>query len=116
MSAYAIKTKDGDFVGIFAVDAKRELFWLIDECCDPGECLYRKIPSGGIYWPAPVEKKDSDETDYMDEAWITDWWGAAIMEGFDEPDAGGKWKPVSDIITAVDAIAALVGAPTEAER
>lgn len=100
MSAYIVKLPDGDLVGIFCPDTLAGLPSLIDECCDIDGCLYKKIPSGGVMWPAPViirSTEDEDAPGYLEQATETgDWWNA-IYDAIHRPGTVTGWKPVADI-------------------
>ena len=46
-------TENKEIVGIFCASSLVELGEMIDQCCDPRQCEYLPIKSGGIYWPKP---------------------------------------------------------------
>ena len=47
--------EDRQIVGFFNVDDKKQLFWLIDECCDPHQVEVTELPMGGLYWSSSVD-------------------------------------------------------------
>lgn len=48
-------TDDKQIVGFFHVGSDDELFWLIDECCDPYQVEIADIGTGGLYWSTTVD-------------------------------------------------------------
>jgi|TARA_R110000796_G_C14327579_1_gene408705 hypothetical protein len=55
--------EDKEPVGIFVYDGKfrDDLYWLVDECTDPGSCEYKKIQRGGVYFPSNFKINEEDE-------------------------------------------------------
>jgi len=71
MTVYVARLiEDRQFVGIFSVEDDSELFWLIDECCDPGAVEISELGSGGVFWPrtidmqVPIPEDENGETDF----------------------------------------------------
>lgn len=48
-------TSDKQLVGFFSVEDDSELFWLIDQCCDPYQVEIAELGTGGLYWSKSIE-------------------------------------------------------------
>jgi hypothetical protein len=90
---------DQQLVGIFTVRDDSELFWLVDECCDPGAVEITELGTGGVFWgttietrvPAPVDANgESDLLGLPDGSTISGGWSDAFF------DYGRElgWRPV----------------------
>ena len=91
MSAYLVRVTDTkELVGLFVCGRLADLGWLVDECCDPGGCEYRRHTFGSIYWP---EQGKPVFGDYDRE---TDLSGVALSDSTlqDLDDEKARWKPV----------------------
>lgn len=91
--------KDRQLVGIFTVDDDSELFWLVDECCDPGAVELTELTTGGIYWSSPDAPAVPSSVDEDGEAGFEGLpEGAELSEGWRSTffDYGHEpvWKPV----------------------
>lgn len=75
MATYLVRMEEtNELVGIFWAQSLVELYWAIDECCDPGISQIKKLPRGGIFFPkktklkVPFDLGGDDETeDNFDE-------------------------------------------------
>lgn len=101
MSTYAVKLDDDEFVGIFCVEKLSELPYLIDECTDPGRCFYKRVESGGLYWPDRIGKPSPDSS-YFEQSTISGTWWEVIMDAIETPKEVSGWKPVSAIIGSIE--------------
>lgn len=65
MSAFVVRLEGtNQIVGFFAADRILDLFWAVDECCDPFSCEYRRVPEGGgVYWAKAGTPKVSRRND-----------------------------------------------------
>lgn len=51
MSGFVVRLAGSkEIVGLFVAESIDRLRWAVDEVCDPHECEYVRIGSGGIYW------------------------------------------------------------------
>jgi len=106
MAAYIVRLeKNQEIVGIFNAETPYNLFWLIDECVDPGLCEYARMPPGGIMWPKGgewvVESELGSEAPETDEPSLS---GARFSESWFVFTAGFgerrlRWKAIP---TSVD--------------
>jgi hypothetical protein len=61
MSAYIARIKeDKQMVGFFWASTINELFWMVDECCDPYIVEFIKTNRGGVFWQEPIDWKFID--------------------------------------------------------
>jgi hypothetical protein len=100
MPAYLARLQaDHQIVGIYSVEHDGELFWLIDECCDPNAVEIAELGSGGVYWASSIDWKVPLPTDGNDDliysglpsdACFTGGWG----QTFFATSAELTWKPV----------------------
>lgn len=61
MSAYIARIKeDKQMVGFFWASTINELFWMVDECCDPYIVEFSKTNRGGVFWQKPIDWKFID--------------------------------------------------------
>lgn len=99
MSAYLVRiAEDHEIVGLFTAPNLEMLCEAIDECCDPQECEYIRLPSiGGLRLsaagaPAVPDLNDS-ETDPA-----PDWFaGADVSEAWEDIfyTEKKKWRPIT---------------------
>lgn len=90
---------DHQLVGVFSVQDDSELFWLVDECCDPGAVELTELGTGGMLWsssdaptvPAAVEEDGEAGFEGVPEgAELSEGWRPSFFDYGDEP----VWKPV----------------------
>jgi hypothetical protein len=90
---------DHQLVGIFTVEHDGELFWLVDECCDPGAVELSELGTGGIFWassdapaiPAAMDEDGEAGFEGVPEgAQPSEAWRPAFFDFGEEP----VWKPV----------------------
>lgn len=107
MTLYCVKLADNtnypdEIVGIYSVRSLRELWWFVDEVCNPHETVYAPLPSGGFCWPSRGPKVADIYLFPDDESGEC---AATIFDG--EPEIteslqfafsdGLKFKPMPDI-------------------
>jgi hypothetical protein len=44
-----------ELVGIFTAASFDGLFWLVDECCDPGAVEVCELGAGGLFWDGQLD-------------------------------------------------------------
>lgn len=90
---------DRQLVGVFSVANDSELFWLVDECCDPGDVEIAELGTGGMFWsspdapaiPAAVDEDGEAGFEGVPEgAELSEAWRLSFFDYGDEP----VWKPV----------------------
>ncbi len=90
---------DHQLVGVFSVKDDRELFWLVDECCDPGAVEITELGTGGLFWASPDapaipaavgEDGESGFEGVPEGAELSEGWRSSFFDYGDEP----VWKPV----------------------
>jgi hypothetical protein len=74
-----------DLVGIFVAQNIHRLAILIDECTDPGDCEFLRLPAGGVMWtspavPIPIER--SDDNDDLGDPDPVPWARATLTESW----------------------------------
>jgi hypothetical protein len=93
MSAYFVRLKENkELVGLFVIPATSDLWWAVDECCDPYACEFIAIKYGGIIWDSqgtPI--CDDDESINLDGAQFTDSLTTLVSEAHKR-----KWKKLDD--------------------
>lgn len=101
MAAYLVRLKNNaELVGLF-VSPTVDLLWeFVDECCDPSECEFVTLPSGGIYLdqagaptvPTKIEYpfEDQDIPDWFTGATLSELW----LDVFYSKSRGPSWQPV----------------------
>jgi hypothetical protein len=72
-------------VGFFFADNRRQLYDLIDECCDADSCEVMELGAGGIYWSNAVAYQipmDASDTapGLPADATMTDRWMDALCD------------------------------------
>lgn len=92
-----------DLVGIFFAPNPEYLADLVDECTDPVDCEYMRLPAGGIMWtspaiPVPIELS-RDETDDLIKPDPMPWSRASMSDSwwssfYALPDEKQRWRPV----------------------
>lgn len=82
MKAALVRTKETkQLVGFFAYQNNDELLCFIDAICNPDDCDYKSIKSGGIIWDGPDDGVALTEFDEeSDDNW-SDLPGATFSEG-----------------------------------
>lgn len=100
MSAYLVRLKSTrELVGLFVSDQPDDLWMLVDECCDPGSCEYKRLPRGGMYYEragapdVPTVYQDEPGTGEKTPDWFA---GVALSDHWHdvfETEEGEKgWK------------------------
>jgi len=55
MPFYAVREKKTrELVGLFSVEEKAELYWLVEEACPPQDCECALLYNGGVVFPRRV--------------------------------------------------------------
>tara|TARA_R110000868_G_scaffold402329_1_gene678562 strand:- start:554 stop:871 length:318 start_codon:yes stop_codon:yes gene_type:complete len=92
MSAYGVRlSEDHQAVGIFWAESLNDLFWAIDECCDPNECEIKKLKAGGIMWEGKVSMKFPDNGHGPHLTFDDASYSGQTYNDLDSPDG---WRPV----------------------
>lgn len=101
MHAYIVRLrKNTELVGLFVSPSDEMLWEFVDECCDPGECEFVRLPAGGLYLhQAGAPKVPTLIRDPEDEKSYPDWFSqGTISELWLDIFYGGQppedWCPV----------------------
>jgi hypothetical protein len=90
MSAYLVRLEaNKELVGLFVIPATGDLWWAVDECCDPYACEFIAVKYGGIIWDSqgtPIYD-DDDESVNLDGSQFTESLAMLISEAHKR-----KWK------------------------
>jgi hypothetical protein len=81
MRAYIVRLKDGaELVGIFVSPSVDTLWRYVDECCDPYECEFLRLPPGGLYLGKPgAASIPTIIEDLEDNKLYPDWFAGAVV-------------------------------------
>ena len=101
MPAYLVRLKkNAELVGLFVSPTEDMLWEFVDECCDPYECEYVKLPPGGIYLDSAGAATVPTNIEYpVDDRHIPDWFAGATvselwLDIFHSSERGPKWKAI----------------------
>jgi hypothetical protein len=101
MPAYLVRLKkNSELVGLFVSPSDNMLWEFVDECCDPLECEFTKLPPGGIYLPGAGAPKLPTSIEYpVDGPEIPDWLAGAVvselwLDVFYSEEHGPIWQPI----------------------
>jgi len=90
MSAYIVRVVgENDLVGLFVVPRLEDLFWAVDECCDPSLCEYVPTRKASIFFTGYSPYLD-DEMNHEKTVDFTPELGGRFFEDTYE----ANWKPV----------------------
>ena len=101
MNAYLVRLKkNAELVGLFVSPSDGMLWEFVDECCDPCECEFVKLPPGGLYLhdagapavPTSIEypTDDPDIPDWFAGATLSELW----LDIFYSKERGPDWEPI----------------------
>lgn len=101
MTTYLVRLKrNAELVGLFVSPTDDMLGEFVDECCDPYECEFVKLPPGGIFLPSSGAPVVPTKIEYPeDDQNIPDWFARAVtselwIDIFYSEKRGPKWRPI----------------------
>lgn len=101
MSAYLVRLKkNAELVGLFVSPTADMLWEFVDECTDPYECEFLKLPAGGVYLASAGAPRVPTRIEYPeDDQDIPDWFAGATvselwLDIFHSKERGPKWRPI----------------------
>lgn len=96
MTTYVVRfQKSQEFVGIYSASKESEIFWLVDQLCDPYACEYAKLNFGGIGFAGKCsrfvssDKQTNEEIDYGTELNDPEFTEEML-------DFKGRWKKITE--------------------
>lgn len=101
MTAYLVRLKNSaELVGLFVSPRAEDLWYYIEECCDPNACEFVALPPGGMYLdqagaatvPTLVPDPEPEESypDWFSGATISELWLGIFLGGRGELE----WQPI----------------------
>ena len=94
MTTYVVRLKENkEFVGIYAGKNEPDLFWLVDQLCDPYACEYARLSFGGLYFAGKcsrfvdldeMSEEETHNTPELNEPKFTE----------EITEFKGRWKPI----------------------
>jgi hypothetical protein len=101
MTAYLVRLKkNAELVGLFVSPSDDMLWDFVDECCDPYECEFVRLPAGGVYLSEAGAPAVPTSIEFpVDDRDIPDWFAGATLselwlDVFYSKECGPYWQAI----------------------